>query len=277
MGERLGVDGAFLAGGTELIPDYRRGRERARHLISLGGINELRGIRVEGSRLRIGALTSVAEVVRSALVRDWLQALAEAARSLGSPQVRSVATIGGNFCRAVSCADLPPAAIVGGARLRLVSAHGEREVNAGELFLSPRQTILQPGEVLAEIVLPEPAAGSGTSFERFSQRRGMALAVASVAAGVVLSGGRIVRATMVLGAVAPAPVVVTRAAELLEGELPDDKLFAAAAAACSDAARPISDVRGSAEFRRELVQVLARRALVSAAERAGRAGTRGWS
>jgi aerobic carbon-monoxide dehydrogenase medium subunit len=271
LGERLGEEGAFLAGGTELIPDYRRGRETARHLIALGGIGELRGIRVERLELRIGALTSVAEVARSAIVGDWLTALAEAARSLGSPQVRSVATIGGNFCRAVSCADLPPAAIVGDARLRLVSAHGEREVKAGALFLGPRQTILQRGEVLAEIVVPARAAGSGTSFQRFGQRRGMALAVASVTAGVVLSGRRITRATIVLGAVAPGPVVVTRAAEMLDGEILSDELLASIGEVCGDAARPISDIRGSAEFRRELVEVLARRALTTAVERAGRA------
>src|SRR3990172_4685139 len=108
LGRRFGPAAAFLAGGTELLPDYQRERETALVLIALETIEELQGIRVESGRLRIGALATIAEVARSPLVREWLPALAEAARAIGSPQIRSRATIGGNFCRAVACADTPP-------------------------------------------------------------------------------------------------------------------------------------------------------------------------
>ncbi|MEK6687433.1 MAG: FAD binding domain-containing protein, partial [Gemmatimonadota bacterium] len=101
LGVQCGADGAFLAGGTELLPDYHRGREGARQLIALAGVEELHGIRVEAGTLWIGALTTVAEVARSTLVREWCPALAEAAGAVGSPPIRSLATIGGNFCRAV--------------------------------------------------------------------------------------------------------------------------------------------------------------------------------
>jgi len=272
LGQRLGGDAAFLAGGTELVPDYQRGRETARHLIALGSIAELRGIARDGDRLRIGALTTVGAIAASADVQGWLPALAEAARSLGSPQIRSLATIGGNFCRAVSCADLPPAAMVGDARLRIVSGAGERVIGAAELFAGPRRTVLEPGEVLAEIIIPAAAPHSGSSFQRFALRRGMALAVASAAASVVFAGARITRASVALGAVGPVPLMVPRVSSLLEGEIATEELFAVAGAVCADAALPISDIRGSEAFRRDIVAVLVRRALAQAAARAHAAG-----
>ncbi|HVA57409.1 MAG TPA: xanthine dehydrogenase family protein subunit M [Gemmatimonadaceae bacterium] len=272
LGQRLGGSAAFLAGGTELVPDYQRGREQATHLIALGRISELRGIARKGDTLHIGALTTVGAIAASADVQAWLPALAEAARALGSPQIRSLATIGGNFCRAVSCADLPPAAMVGQARLRIVSGTGERTIGAAELFAGPRRTVLAPGEVLAEILVPASAAHSGTSFQRFAQRRGMALAVASAAAAVVLAGDRIARAAVALGAVSPVPVMVKQVSSLLEGELATDELFAVAGAVCADAALPISDIRGSEGFRRDIVAVLVRRALAQAVSRAREAG-----
>jgi carbon-monoxide dehydrogenase medium subunit len=271
VASRLGGDAAFIAGGTELMPDFHRERESVRHLIALDRIGELRGISVEKGELRIGALTTVTDVAASALVRERLVALADAARAIGSAQIRNVATIGGNFCRAVACADTPPAAIVGEARVRLVGPLGSREMNAEEFFLGPRRTVLAPGEVLVEITLPRQPAGSGSSYQRFSRRKGAALAVAAVAARVTLTGGRIGGARIALGAVAPVPLLVARAAAMLEGERPSSALFAQVAAVCAGEALPIADVRGSIEFRRELVGVLARRALGEAVSRAGEA------
>jgi carbon-monoxide dehydrogenase medium subunit len=268
LAERLGTDAAFIAGGTELIPDFQRGRETASQLIALDHLDELHGIADDAGTLRIGALTTVAEVAASPLVRRRLVALADAARAIGSAQIRSLATIGGNFCRAVSCADTPPAAIVGEARLRVIGPQGTRQMAAEEFFLGPRRTVLTPGEVLVAIRLPAVPAGSGSSYQRFSRRKGAALAVAAVAVRVTMAGGRIVDARIALGAVSPVPLLVMSAAAMLEGERPSDALFAKAAAICADEALPITDVRGSADFRRELVSVLARRGLDEAVARA---------
>lgn len=268
LARRLGGHAAFLAGGTELIPDYQRGRESAADLIALGDIAALRGISVSHGALRIGSLTTVAELARSPLVERWLPALAEAARSLGSPQIRSRATVGGNFCRAVSCADLPPAALIADATLHIASPDGTRDVPAAKFFVDSRRTILAPGELLVEVRLPALSRSSGTSFERFGLRRGMSLAVASVAARIDLDDGRIVGARAALGAVAPTPLLVREVEPLLRGERPSREAFARAAKACVAAARPISDIRGSAEFRREIVAVLAGRAFERAAARA---------
>lgn len=269
LGIQCGADGAFLAGGTELLPDYHRGREGARQLIALEGVEELHGVRVEAGTLWIGALTTVAEVARSTLVREWCPALAEAAGAVGSPPIRSLATIGGNFCRAVPCADTPPPAIVGRARLDLLGPAGAREVSAEAFFVGPRQTVLLPGELLIGIRIPRPESDFGASYQRFARRRGSALAVAAVAAGVGFVDGRIVGARIALGAVAPIPLLATRAAAVLEGESPSDELFAVAGATSAEEALPISDLRGSAAFRRELVAVLTRRALHEATSRTG--------
>lgn len=268
LGERLGADAAFLAGGTELLPDYQRQREAARHLIALDALDELRGIGVENGRLAIGGLTTIADVAASSVVRDWFPALAEAAQAIGSPPIRSRATLGGNFCRAVPCADTPPAAIAGGARVRVVGPAGMREMDAERFFTGPRQTALQPGDVLVAVVIPAQPHHSGASYHRFARRQGSALAVAAVAARVTMEDGKIREARLALGAVSPVPMLAARAAAMLQNETPSADLFALAGALCADEALPISDLRGSAEFRRELVSVLARRALAEAVRRA---------
>ncbi|HEX6048736.1 MAG TPA: FAD binding domain-containing protein, partial [Gemmatimonadaceae bacterium] len=162
----------------------------------------------------------------------------------------------------------PPAALVGDAMLRIASADGTREIATSEFFVDSRRTVLRPGELLEAVLLQRPAPRSGTAFERFGLRRGLALAVASVAARIQLDGDRITGAAAALGAVAATPMPVPAVAELLYGKRPSARLFLTVAATCADAARPISDVRGSAEFRREIVATLALRALERATARA---------
>jgi len=265
---RLGEGAFYLAGGTELLPDFRRGAETAAHLISLRDVRELSGIAMSGGRLRIGAMTTIREVGESDEVRRALPALAEAARSLGSPQIRSLATIGGNFCRAVPCADTPPPCIVAEATVRLASASGRRELPAERLFAGPRRTVLEPGEILVDVIVPSQPRHSGVSYQRFALRRGSALAVASVAVRLVLDGDRIAAARIALGSVAPVPMAAPRAASLLEGRPANAETFARAAREAADEARPIADLRGTEAFRRHLVEVLSRRAFAEAALRA---------
>lgn len=270
LSRTLGPAAAFLAGGTELLPDFQRGREPARHLIALSRIAELHGITLEDDGLHIGALVSLADIAASAPVQSFLPALATAARAVGSAQIRSVATIGGNICRAVSCADMPPMLIAAESSLRLIGPGGERTLPLEQFLLGARKTALLPGEMLVEVVLPIQPSHSAAEYERFARRRGSSLAVAAVAARVTLTGGRIGGARIALGAVAPAPLLVGAAATLLEGAEPSESLFEQAARLCAAAALPISDLRGSAAFRHELVAVLTRRALAGACARAAR-------
>jgi carbon-monoxide dehydrogenase medium subunit len=268
----LGQDAAFLAGGTELIPDYRRGREEAGHLISLRDVPDLTGIRAGEDGLHIGAMARLQDVVDSDVVRSEFPVLAEATATIGGSQVRHQGTIGGNFCRAVPCADTPPACIVGGATLRLVTASGERMLPAEDFFLGPRATVLDTGEMLKEVVIPAQPEHSGASYQRFTLRKGQALAVAAVAARVVLDGETIAAARICLSAVAPKPWLAGGASGFLTGKPVAGDVFAEAAAMAADESRPIDDIRGTAEFRRHLTRILTHRALHEAARRAGEAG-----
>lgn len=258
----------FLAGGTEVIPEMKRGRDRARHLISLRSVPGLAEIRETGGTLVVGALAPHEEVARSALVRRLCPVLAEAARSVGSVQVRRQGTIGGNFCGAVPCADTPPACIVSGATLAVVSPRGGRTIEAEAFFIGPRQHVLEPDEVLTEIRVPREPPGSGAAYARFGLRAGMSVAVAAVAARLVLEGERVTGARVALGAVAPVPLRSPAAEAALAGAPATEASFAAAARAAAEEARPITDIRGSEGYRRDLVRVLARRAFERAAARA---------
>ncbi len=257
----------LLAGGTDLIVDLKSARTSAEHLVSLNRIESLRGIENQ-SGLRIGAMTTIAEIERSPLIGGPFVALREAARQMASPQVRHLATIGGNIASAVPCADLPPVLGVLDAALVLWSPGGSRRVALTEFFIGPRQTIRREEELLVAILVPAPRPRFGAAYERFALREGNSIAVASVAASLTLGrNDSITAARIMLGAVAPVPLPVRDAEPVLCGRRLDEGIDRAAEVAM-EAAQPISDVRGSAAFRRRLVGVLTRRALRAAHQRA---------
>ncbi len=267
---RLGASARVFAGGTDLVPDLKLGRVTGvEHLVSLRRVPGLRSVdEVEGG-LRIGALVTPNALARDPRVRALLPALSEAAQVMASYPVRNVATVGGNIASAVPSSDLAPPLIAARAEA-VLSAEGTRRVPLDGFFLAPRRTVREPHEVLTHLLVPAPPPRSGLSYRRFALREANALAVASVAAWLRLgAGGEIAEARLVLGAVAPIPDVARRAGGLLGGRPPSAALFAEAARAAREEARPIGDVRGSAGHRRELVEVLARRALAEAAARAG--------
>jgi len=268
LGRAYGSASRFLAGGTELLVDLRNKRDQADHLISLRDIPELRRIHVDAAGLKIGALATLTEVAESSLVADSVPALREAILTMAGLQVRNQGTIGGNFCRAVPCADTPPICIAAEAELRIMGTLKERTLAAADFFVGPRATVLQPDEILVEIHIPSLPRGFGARYERFSLRRGSALAVASVAAAVVLSGDQIQDVRVVLGSVAPVPLMVAACGQELIGRSPGRQLFEHAGQTAAAAAQPITDLRGSAQFRRHLVAVLTARALTIATARA---------
>lgn len=268
LGRTFGAEGRYLAGGTELLVDLKNKRDTAEHVISLQDVSELKQIKQADGVLYIGAMATLSEVAESAHVQQIFPPLGEAVLSMAGVQIRNQGTIGGNFCRAVPCADTPPICIGAGARLRIVGAEAERFVPAESFFVGPRQTVLQTDEILAEIQIPAQPPGSGASYQRFSLRGGSSLAVAAVAVRLVLNGNQIEEARVVLNAVAPLPLVAVECAEVLAGQKPSDELFAQAGEIAAQEAKPISDLRGSEEFRRELVAVLTSRALTEATARA---------
>lgn len=268
LGARFGRQAAYLAGGTELLVDLRSGRKAVAEVISLGRIPGLSGVCEIPDGIEIGATTPLAAIAESPLVRAAFPALAEGIATMAGRQVRNLGTIGGNFSCGVPCSDTPPIVCVAGGRVALAGPGGEREVAAGKFVLAPRVTVLQPGEIVTAVRLPRQPAGSGASFQRFSLRRGSALAVASVVAWVRLEKKKIAEARLFMGAVGPVPLAAPQAAASLVGKAPAEEAFAAAGQLAAAEAQPISDLRGSADYRREIVAVLAARALAIACLRA---------
>ncbi len=257
-----------MGGGTDLLVDLKQGLVKARDVISLQNIKELKGIEKKGERIRIGASTSPQDILSSTLILKNFPALAEAAGSLASPQVRALATVGGNITSAVPSADLPPTLIASDASVELRCSRSSRTILLSEFFTGPRKTVCRGEELLTSIFLPLPPPHTGISYQRFTLREANALAVASVASKLILKNGKIEKAVVVLGAVAPTPVLAQKTSKFLRTKTPSEKIFDEAAALAKEEGKPISDIRGSVWYRKELVHVLTRRSLSEAFERA---------
>jgi carbon-monoxide dehydrogenase medium subunit len=262
------MEGArFLAGGTDLLVDIKQGLVDAENLISLRHIEDLNGIKKIRGRINIGALVTPREIISSDLVCSFVPSLADAARSMASEHIRSMATIGGNIVSAVPSADLPPALIASQAVVRM-DCGKSRETKLSDFFLGPRKTVCEQGEILTSVLIPILPAQSGVSYQKLGLREANALAVVGVAARLTLDQGRIKKAAIVLGAVAPTPEMATSASEMLIGKTPSDSLFREAALLARGEGKPISDIRGSVWYRKNMIQILTRRALDEALVRA---------
>lgn len=267
--QRFGSTARLLAGGTDLLVDLKAKRVSIEHIISINRIKELKGITLRDNALRIGALTTITELDEAPLARERFPAIIDATQSMAVQQVRNLATVGGNLASAVPCADLPPIFIALNAKVALWSPKGERLLPLEQFFLGPRRTARNEDEILSAVEIPAPSPGFGAAYVRFGMREGNAIAVAAVGASLqVGEDGTIQEARLVLGAVSPIPKIATKASQLLLGSSPTDAIFEKAAKEASTEADPISDVRGTAAFRRELIGVLATRALTKALQRA---------
>jgi carbon-monoxide dehydrogenase medium subunit len=257
-----------LAGGTDVVVDMKNEAVSYEHLVSLKNLR-LKGISFDRkSGLAIGALATHAEIASNALILKHYPEIAEAVLTLASPQVRNLGTIGGNICSAVPSADLPPLLMAMNASIRLVGPAGERTLLLADFFTGPRRTVIKTGEILTHVFVPAKPDGAGGCYVKFALRDATALAVVGVAAAVLLREGRCAAARIVLGAVSPTPVVALNASKSLVGRVIDDAAAGEAGRIAKDECRPISDVRGSADFRRSLVETLTRRAVLAAAQRA---------
>jgi carbon-monoxide dehydrogenase medium subunit len=261
-------DARVLAGGTDLLVDIKQGLVEAKHLIALQNIEALRTIDIQDGQVRLGAMVTPQKISTHPLVAEHFPVLGEAARSMASTQIRSMATIGGNIASAVPSADLPPSLMALGASVKLECSQGSRDVSLADFFTGPRDTVCGGGEILTAVVVPFPPPDSGTSYQKLTLREVNALAVASAASSLTLSKEVISSARIILGAVAPTPLLAAEASDLLVGKMPSDDSFQQAAARAQEESRPISDIRGSIWFRKELVRVLVYRSLSSASDRA---------
>ena len=267
--QKYAPNARLLAGGTDLLVDLKAGRDCARHVVSISRLSELRGIESTDFGLRIGAMTTISQLGRSPVIAERFAPILDAAYKMAVRQIRNMATVGGNLASAVPCADLPPILMVLRASISLWSPDGERTMPLDAFFVGVRKTACKSGELVAAVLVPDMPDRFGAAYARFGLREGNAIAVAAVAAGLQLDENEtITDARIVLGAVAPLPKPATAAIASLIGKPANRQTFEQAAAIAITEAQPISDVRGSADFRRELVGVLTRRALTTALDRA---------
>lgn len=256
-------DARALAGGTDLVPQLREGRRRAGRIVDLKHIPDMTAIAVlPDGGVSIGAAATATAVARHAEIAGRYPSVARSAQLIGGVQVQNRASLGGNICNAAPSADGVPALICHGARAVVAGPEGRREMPVDEMFVGPGRTRLAAGELLVAIRLPPVERRSAAAYLRFTPRREMDIAVAG--AGVWLrlgADGTIADARVVLASVAPTPIRALSAEQKLTGEMPTRALLEDAGRLAAKDARPISDTRGSAEYRRTLVAVLTARAL----------------
>jgi CO/xanthine dehydrogenase FAD-binding subunit len=269
--------GAYpLAGGTDLLVRMKKGEIKPSTLVNLKGIPGLAQVEKEPEKgLHIGALAKISDIEHSFWARSDYPLLAEAAGLLGSPAIRNLGTLGGNIGRASPASDMVPSLIVLRARVFVQGSREKRELDVESFFKGPGSTILAFGEIIPSVLLPSVAPQSGAAYLKLGIREGMECALAGVAAFLTLSGRdhEVQDARVALAAVAPIPMRAKRAeGVLLSGSLSKERIREAARVAAEES-NPVSDMRASASYRKEMVKVLASRALEMALQRAqGRRG-----
>ncbi len=264
------ADSRVLAGATDWIPQLRAGRPEPELLVDLKRIPRLLEIGRDGDGTwTIGAAAPAAAVVANEGLRAAFPGLTEASSLIGSDQIQNRASLGGNLCNASPAADTVPSMIVNEGRAVFTSSGGTRVVPVAEVVTGPGSTSLQPGEFLVELLFDSPPARTGDAYLRFIPRTEMDIAVVGAAARIsVDENGVCTAATIALGAVAPTVVRVPAAEEALVGSPINDDTLASVESAASEACNPIDDKRGTIAFRRQVAGVLAKRAVLLAAQRA---------
>ncbi len=260
-----GARAKILAGGTDLMVAVNRKLMSPEVLVFIGNVG-LDYIKPKGDSLILGAAVTNAEVAKAALVRQKAPLLAQACGSIGSPAIRNMGTIGGNLCNASPAADAAAALMALGAELKLVSSRGERNVDVADFFTGPGETVLQPDEMVKEIIVPIQKAGSGWRWYKLGQRKADVCGAVSVAITVQMDNGTCKQARIALGAVAPKPLLARKAAAVLEGKRPDGRLIEEAANVAAEETSPIDDVRATAWYRKKVSGVLVKRLLSEIAE-----------
>lgn len=258
---------APLAGGTNLIVDIRAGRYRPHRLVALNRIEELRGIGVEADTVRIGARTTVSELLRSPVLARNAPALVASARVFAGQMVRNTATVAGNIACGSPAADLVPPLLALDAQVTLVSRSGTRTIPLSGFYRGYKQDVRRPDELIAAISWQRPTERTDTSFYKLGRRKGDAITVTGVAVALAVEQGRCVKARVALGAVAPYVFRARKAEAMLEGERLTAALAEAAAEEAAREASPIDDIRASAGYRRHTVNVLTRRLVWNAWQR----------
>jgi len=271
---RLGDDAKVLSGGQSLIPLMKLRLASPAHVVDINGIPGLAYIREGEGFLRIGALTRESELEESELIRTRYPLLHDTSKVIADPVVRNLATVGGNLAHADPANDHPATMLAFGAEVVAVGPKGERRISIASFFTGPFATSLRPDEILTEIRIPLPAARSRGAYLKLERKVGD-FATAAVAAQLTLDpGGRCDEVGIGLTNVGLTPIKAAKAEAALKGKNPDEATIKRAAELAAEASEPSADLRGSVEYKKDLVRVLTGRALRKAVERAQGVTTR---
>jgi len=261
---RLDGDARVIAGGTALVPTMRLGLVTPDRLVSLHRIPGLVQIREDKGALEIGAMTSLAALARHDAVRSGWPLLAQAAGRVATPAIRSTATLGGNLCYAEAASDPAPALLCFDTQVRVADSVGERVVPIGEFFTGFYETAVAQGEILTGVSVPAVPSGARSGYVKFCPRSAEDKPLIGVAALLALDAAkRIGEIRIALGGAAPTPMRARRAEATVKGQELTDSVIRGAADAAAAEAEPLSDLMGSASYRREMIRVWVRRLLLS--------------
>ena len=259
----------IVAGGTDLYLLVKREVVRPRYLIDITGISELHYIKEDVEYVRIGASMTLTEIEKNEIINRYFPVLVDAVKTMAARQIRNVATLAGNLANASPAADSAPPLIVLGAKIVLQSKHNTREVPVEDLFVFVKKTIIESNEIIKEIKIPKPPKTFAASFEKLGKRNALVLAIVSAAASITREGDMIKDVRIALGSVAPTPLRVKKAEDVLRGKTPTMELIEKAAEIVMNEVKPITDVRASAEYRKDMARVLSRRVLLDAMKKLG--------
>jgi carbon-monoxide dehydrogenase medium subunit len=262
-----GDDAKVMAGGQSLIPLLRLRFAQPAIIIDIGRLPSMSGVSRQDGQLRIGALTRHVDLERSHDLTGAFAIIPEAAHWIADPLVRNQGTIGGSICHADPSGDWGSVMLALGAEFVAISAAGPRVIHAADFFQGPFTTSLKPNEILTEIRIPIPAGQAGSAYNKLERKVGD-FATVAVAVQVELNGGKVARAGIGLTSVGPANVKAIAAEKALIGHEPSDSVIAEAAKLAAAAAEPKDDVRGSAEFKKDVVRVFVQRGMKTALARA---------
>jgi carbon-monoxide dehydrogenase medium subunit len=255
-----------IAGGTDLLAELKFSPQSPNVVVDISRAEDLKSITLTDDGLSIGAVVTHSQIMRSPIIREMFPALVDAAHGIGAVQTRNLGTLGGNLVTAVPSMDGGPTLMALEAIVSIAGPDGRRQVPLTEFFVGPRKTVLKADELLAEIVIPKRNLGKPAHFVKFGLRKGQALALVNVAASFWVDWEKhtFVAPRIGLGAVAPKVIRAPQAEAYLEGREITPEAMAEAGRVAVDDARPISDFRASAGYRRNLVAVLTKRALEGA-------------
>lgn len=258
-----------LAGGTDLLVQMRARAYDLDLVVDVKDIPELNELTYDPDNgLTIGAAAACYRIYGNATVQSVYPGIVDAANIIGGTQIQGRASLGGNLCNAAPSADSVPAMIAYNGVAKIAGPNGEREVALEDFCVGVRRTVLERGEILVSLNFPTPDANSGANYIRFIPRNEMDIAVAGAGVSVTLDNGDISAARVTLASVAPTPLFVKTAADAIVGKPATEETAQLAAEIARDAAKPITDMRGTIEYRKRLCEVLTRRALMTAIERA---------